>query len=76
MQEHETDREIKEIKSLSDVLYVANKIANRAACWRDPALDGVVDTSMLESILDAETLAEIIDESQEEVQSLKAALGG
>ncbi len=76
VQEHETDREIKEIKSLSDVLYVANKIANRAACWRDPALDGVVDTSMLESILDAETLAEIIDESQEEVQSLKAALGG
>lgn len=76
VQEHETDREIKEIKSLSDVLYVANKIANRAACWRDPALDGVVDTSMLEDILDAETLAEIIEESQEEVQSLKKALGG
>jgi len=76
VQEHETDREIKEIKSLSDVLYVANKIANRAACWRDPALDSMVDTSMLESILDAGTLAEIIEESQEEVQSLKAALGG
>ncbi|UCV14735.1 HDOD domain-containing protein [Quatrionicoccus australiensis] len=76
VQEHETDREIKEIHSLSDVLYVANKIANRAACWRDPELDGVVDTSMLESILDPETLASIIEESQEEVQSLKSALGG
>ncbi|MCB4359652.1 HDOD domain-containing protein [Quatrionicoccus australiensis] len=76
VQEHETDREIKEIRSLSDVLYIANKIANRAARWRDPALDGEVDTSMLESILDAETLAEIIEESQEEVQSLKSALGG
>lgn len=74
--EHETDREIKEITTLSDVLYVANKIANRASSWRDPALDAGVDTSMLDTIFDAETLAEIVDESEEEVQSLKVALGG
>lgn len=74
--EHENDREIKEIKTLSDVLYVANKIANRASGWRDPELDAAVDTSMLEEIFDADTLAEIVEESQEEVQSLKAALGG
>lgn len=76
VQAHETDREIAAVKTLSDVLYVANKIANRTSCWRDPELDFVVDTSMLESIFDADTLAEIIEESQEEVQSLKAALGG
>jgi len=76
VQEHETDREIAEIKTLSDVLYVANKIANRSASWRDPELDGAVDTSMLDTIFDAETLAEIIEESEEEVQSLKSALGG
>lgn len=76
VQEHETDREIKELKSLSDVLYVANKIANRTSSWRDPDLDAVVDTSMLDSLFDAETLAEIVEESEEEVASLKAALGG
>lgn len=76
VQEHETEREIAVLKSLSDVLYVANKIANRTSSWRDPELDGAVDTSMLEEIFDAETLAEIVEESQEEVQSLKAALGG
>ena len=76
VQEHETDREIVAIKTLSDVLYVANKIANRSASWRDPELDGEVDTSMLDSLFDADTLAEIIEESQEEVQSLKTALGG
>lgn len=76
VQEHETDREITELKSVSDVLYVANKIANRSASWRDPELDGAVDTSMLDSFFDAETLAEIIAESEEEVQSLKTALGG
>ena len=76
VQEHETDREVVEIRSLSDVLYVANKIANRTACWRDAELDGAVDTSMLESIMDAETMAAVVEESQEEVQSLKAALGG
>jgi HD-like signal output (HDOD) protein len=76
VQEHETDREIVELKSLTDVLYVANKIANRKSSWRDPELDGVVDISMLETIFDADTLEEIINESEEEVQSLKSALGG
>ncbi|PKO30919.1 MAG: metal-dependent phosphohydrolase [Betaproteobacteria bacterium HGW-Betaproteobacteria-7] len=76
VQEHETDREITDIKTLSDVLYVANKIANRSASWRDAELDGAVDTSMLDTLFDADTLNEIIEESQEEVQSLKTALGG
>ena len=75
VQEHETDREIKEIKTLPDVLYVANKIANRAASWRDPEFDAGVDTSMLDSMFDPELLAEIIEESEEEVHSLKSALG-
>jgi HD-like signal output (HDOD) protein len=75
VQEHENDREIVEIKTLPDVLYVANKIANRVCSWRDPEFDSGVDTSMLEAFFDAETLAEIIDESEEEVHSLKAALG-
>lgn len=75
VQEHETPREIKEIKTLSDVLYVANKIANRTSRWRDPEYDGEVDTSMLESLFDADTLASIVEESEEEVASLKAALG-
>lgn len=75
VQEHETDRKIGDLKSLSDVLYVANKIANRAASWRDPALDAPVDTSILDEIFDAATLAEIVEESEEEVQSLKSALG-
>lgn len=76
VQEHETDREIKAVHSLSDVIYVANKIANRTASWRDPEYDAAIDTSMLEELFDAETLASIIEESEEEVASLKAALGG
>lgn len=76
VQEHEQDREVKEVKTLSDVLYVANKIANTVASWRDKDLDGAVDTSMLADIFDAETLQSIIDESEEEVVSLKKALGG
>lgn len=76
VQEHEQEREIASIQSLSDVLYVANKIANTVASWRDDSLDGAVDTSMLADIFDAETLQSIIDESEEEVTSLKKALGG
>lgn len=76
VQEHETDRDVTEICTLSDVLYVANKIANRAAGWRDPRFGPPADTSILDRIFDAETLASIIGESEEEIQSLKAALGG
>lgn len=76
VQEHETDREIAELRSLSDVLYVANKIANRTSSWRDPEFAEAVDTAVLDTLFDAETLAEIVEESEEEVQSLKAALGG
>jgi HD-like signal output (HDOD) protein len=74
--EHENDREIAEVKTLSDVLYLANKIANRTSPWRDPEFDGEVDTSVLDRVFDADTLQEIQEESEEEVQSLKAALGG
>ncbi|MBS1191460.1 MAG: Metal-dependent phosphohydrolase, subdomain [Rhodocyclaceae bacterium] len=74
--EHENDREVTEVKTLSDVLYIANKIANRSCSWRDAEYDGEVDTSVVDRVFDAETLREIIDESEEEVQSLKAALGG
>ncbi len=76
VQEHETDREVTEVKTLSDVLYVANKIANRSSSWRDPVYGLEVDTSMLDDLFDAETLAEIVEESEEEILSLKQALGG
>lgn len=76
VRDHETDREITAVDNLSNVLFIANKIANRTSSWRDPELDGEIDTSMLDTLFDAETLAEIVAESEEEVQSLKVALGG
>ena len=75
VQEHEQEREITEVKNLSDVLYVANKIANTVVSWRDKDLDGEVDTSVLARLFDAEALAEIISASEAEVTSLKQALG-
>jgi HD-like signal output (HDOD) protein len=76
VRDHETEREITALDNLSNVLYIANKIANRTSSWRDAELDGEIDTSMLDTLFDADTLAEIVEESEEEVQSLKAALGG
>ncbi|MBS1145551.1 MAG: hypothetical protein H6R14_2957 [Proteobacteria bacterium] len=76
VRDHETEREITAVNNLSNVLYIANKIANRTSSWRDLELDGEIDTSILDTLFDAETLAEIVEESEEEVHSLKAALGG
>ncbi|MDR2188537.1 MAG: HDOD domain-containing protein [Azonexus sp.] len=77
VQEHETDRPLSEIRNLSDLLYVANKIAIRNGFgWGDPELDPAIDTSVLDTLFDAAALAEIMQESDAEVRSLRAALGG
>jgi hypothetical protein len=76
--EHETDREISEVKTLSDVLYVANKIANRTSSWRDPELDGgrYLDARHVCSM--PKRWPKSSRNREEEVQSLKKhwALGG
>jgi putative nucleotidyltransferase with HDIG domain len=76
VQEHEVERQVRELRTLSDVLYVANKMANTMTCWRDPAFAAAVDTSSLSDLFDAEALQQLLDESDEEVASLKSALVG
>ncbi|MDR0528954.1 MAG: HDOD domain-containing protein [Zoogloeaceae bacterium] len=74
VQEHEQDREIGEEKSLSDVLFIANKIANTMSCWHDGGTDAD-EMERLTRILGEKTLKEIREESEEAVISLKRALG-
>ena len=76
VQEHELERRVGELRTLSDVLYVANKIANTMTSWRDPAFGSAVDTSALSDLFDAEAVKQLLDESGEEVASLKSALVG
>lgn len=76
VQEHEIERSIPAVKTLADVLFVANKLANTQGGWRDPELGAPVDTSALAGIFDEETIINLLAESEEEVQSLKVALTG
>ncbi|MDR1849961.1 MAG: HDOD domain-containing protein [Zoogloeaceae bacterium] len=76
VQEHEQDREIGKEKSLSDVLFIANMIANTMSCWHSDAneVDGQ-DIARIAQILDADTLQDIREKSREAIVSLKQALG-
>jgi HD-like signal output (HDOD) protein len=76
VQEHEVERPVPAVKTLADVLFVANKLANTKGGWRDPEFAETVDTTALSAMFDAETIAALLAESEEEVQSLKAALTG
>jgi len=76
VQEHEVERPVPAVKTLADVLFVANKLANTVGGWRDPEFGEAVDTSGLAEIFDIDTIAALLTESEEEVQSLKAALTG
>jgi HD-like signal output (HDOD) protein len=76
VQEHEVERPVTALKTLADVLFVANKLANMQGGWRDPEFAEAVDTSALAGLFDADATAVLLAESAEEVQSLKAALTG
>ena len=76
VQEHETERALSEIRTLPDVLFIANKMANTVCAWRDPEFGTPVDTLALTALFDAETLQGLLEESDEEVASLKSALHG
>jgi HD-like signal output (HDOD) protein len=76
VQEHEIERPVVALKNLADVLFVANKLANTQGGWRDPEFGEAVDTSALAAMFDADAIAVLLAESEEEVQSLKAALTG
>ena len=75
VQEHEMARELREIRTLSDVLYVANRIANTVCAWRDPEVGTPVDVSALAALFDAEALQAVLQASEEQVASLAALLG-
>lgn len=76
VQEHETEREIHEIKDLADVLYVANKMAETVISWTEAELSTKEhNASVLEGLFDAKTLKELMRESEAEVSSLRQALG-
>ncbi|MDR3323845.1 MAG: HDOD domain-containing protein [Zoogloeaceae bacterium] len=73
VQEHEQAREIKAIHNLSDLLYVANQIANLLSPWLDPVESSASD--ILSELFDADTLQTLLGESETEINDLKTALG-
>lgn len=76
VQQHETPRKITALNNLTDVLYIANQIANLDGTWHEPGYEGTPDTSAIADVFDGDALKEILAEAEEEVHSLKAALGG
>jgi HD-like signal output (HDOD) protein len=74
VQEHEQERTIETLKTLSDVLFVANRLANVQHGWRDPGLCELPDPNVLGQLFDAEALSTLLAESAEDVASLKSAL--
>jgi HD-like signal output (HDOD) protein len=76
--EHEVERPVAAIKTLADVLFVANKLANLQTTWRnpDPETGDEATASTLNDLFDAEAISKLLAESEEDVASLKAALAG
>ena len=75
VQTHETDRPVESLKTLADVLLVANKLANLEHPWRDPELADRVDTTLLSQLFDADAITTLLAESFDDLASLKTALG-
>lgn len=76
VQEHEQEQALTAVQTLADVVYVANKIENLSAGWRDTRFVQAVDTSILTHLFQADALRKLLAESAADVASLKSALAG
>ena len=76
VQEHEQERQVTTLATLTDLLFVANKLANVQQPWRDPQFQEPVDLSILSQLFDADALTTLLAESADDVAALKSALGG
>lgn len=75
VQEHEQDRPGGAFKSIGDVLYVANQLANLRMSWREEAFAIKPDANMFSRWFESGSLATLLAESAEDIASLKNALG-
>ena len=75
VQEHEQARDLTRIKTVADLVFVANRLANRKTRWRDDAAVSETSDDEYQALLGVVSLDELLAESVEEVASLKAALG-
>lgn len=74
VQEHEQDRTIDTLKTLGDVLFVANRLANLQHGWRDSLFCVPLDPAKLSQLFDTQALGTLLAESAEDLASLKSAL--
>ena len=75
VQEHETGRAITKLKTLSDLVFVANMLANVKNGWRKPEFAIEVDLAPFAVLFGVEAVDDLLIESEAEVSSLKSALG-
>ena len=71
----EQARDLARIKTVADLVFVANRLANRKTRWRDDAAVSETSDDEYQALLGVASLDELLAESVEEVASLKAALG-
>ncbi len=74
--EHEQDRPGGAFKSIGDILFVANQLANLRKSWRDDAFIVKPDANLFARWFESGSLATLMTESAEDIASLKNALGG
>ena len=75
VQEHENARPMVKIKTLSDMVYVANVLANVQNGWREEAFAVAADFSGFAALFGEGAIDDLLIESAAEVSALKSALG-
>lgn len=75
VQEHECVRAMVKIKTLSDLVYVANVLANIKNGWRDVEFVVAADLAGFAVLFGEGAIDDLLIESAAEVSSLKSALG-
>lgn len=74
VQEHDSAPLPAQMRRLADVLFVANRLANRLAPWRDPQFGHPLDSEAVTALFAEDALPALLAEAADEIAALKSAL--
>lgn len=73
--EHEQPRNLSTVRTLADVVYLANRLADTRCSWSGDGGHGQLDGEVLSGVIEGDALAMLLAEAEQEIQSLKTGLG-
>lgn len=73
--EHEQPRALSAVKTLPEVIHLANRLADTRCNWTSDGGSGLLDGTVLDGVIDGDAQAMLLAEAEQEILALQSGLG-